>query len=761
MNLIKKLIIYQLVFILLASFLIPLNNIKALEPLVISQITITKTDKTATISWQTNRPAYGKIQYGLYSNDYHWQIQTNFKDSEHTMTLMGLMTETDYYFRLSAEDEFSAVTSFEQNFKTNKKDDNQAPKISEVTVAYTTGSSATIQWLTDEPATSEAEYGMTTSYGTTRSDGNLVKVHDLTLTGLIDGTYYHFRAKSKDKENNVSIWYDMTFQTKLTNKSDQDDLVIYSIKPVSENDLTVTKTTAIISWRTNKLAEGWVRYGTTTNYGKTVATNPPRDFLQSITLTGLIPNTIYYFEIEAKDVLGRHVKSERFSFKTKGEVTVSVESQVLGASTEGLLVYLPFDEGTGDITYDQSFNNNNGLLDPANPPQWTEGISGNALNFLGQKENVKVPDNDTIRFRNSLSILAWIKINGFSPYNKIATKENAYELILGPNDGILRLALYPEGAGDWIWLNSPGRPLARNTWYFVAGTYDGNLLKIYVDAQKVGESQKTIDINNSTHPLYIGGNVIDNKEWFDGLIDEVAVFDYALTADEISNIYANGLARYLKYAGIPTKGSGNQPPASNSGTILGASNIPLNDSGGIYVCNPNLGYTRFKALYKTTDSPDIWAILETGQKHYITSPASFKHYQCDWSKVKIVSQKTLASYPNANLVRTPNEPIIYHLFQRPNHKWLKINIPSPTIFVSYSNNYWGNVARVNSLDIQAYPTAQLIKTAALPDVYLIEGTAKRRFQSVEVFSRLGYDWAEVVELNQTHLDSFTNGPVID
>lgn len=201
-----------------------------------------------------------------------------------------------------------------------------------------------------------------------------------------------------------------------------------------------------------------------------------------------------------------------------------------------------------------------------------------------------------------------------------------------------------------------------------------------------------------------------------------------------------------------------------TGMVLGVStadNRPVVTPASPYVCNPNLGYTKMKALYKTTDSPDVWTILETGQKHYITSPQAFNKYQCDWSKIKTVARSVLDQYPNANLVRTPDNPTVYYLFQRPQTKWLKRNVPSPTVFISYPENFWGNVARLDILDIQSYPDAQLIKTQGKPEVYLTSGQFKRHIKNVEVFERLGYDWAEVVTLSQVHLDSFEDGQLVD
>jgi len=282
--------ICQLAVVLLGGFFVV--PVLAADPLTISGITVTKSDKSATITWQTNRDALGKVEYGLYTNNYHWTVNTNQKKEDQAITISGLYPDTVYFFRITADDDTSQISSFEQSFKTEKESDNKSPILSEVNVPYTTGGTATVQWVTDEPATSEIEYGMTTNYGSSRNDGRLVKIHDLTISGLTDGTYYHFRAKSKDKNNNISKYYDMTFQTKLTYRTDNDSLIIYNIAPVSANDINIGETTAIISWRTNKLSEGWVRYGTTQSYGQTVATNPPRDHFHNITLTGLNPNQI-------------------------------------------------------------------------------------------------------------------------------------------------------------------------------------------------------------------------------------------------------------------------------------------------------------------------------------------------------------------------------------------------------------------------------------------------------------------------------------
>jgi len=348
-------------------------------------------------------------------------------------------------------------------------------------------------------------------------------------------------------------------------------------------------------------------------------------------------------------------------------------------------------------------------------------------------------------------MLAWVKINSFGGYNKIITKENSYEILLGPDAGVLRMALYPVGASDWQWLNTSTKPLVKNTWQLVAATYDGNKMQLYVNGRQVAERAIRLTINDTANSVDIGGNVVDNKEWFKGAIDEVAVFNYALSIDDIDNIYQSGVGSYLAEAGIPTRDD-------NAGQVLGVSN--MDNPKSAYACNPDLGYTKIKALYRTSSSPDIWAILATGQKHYITSPESMAEYQCDWSQVKTVSQAKLDSYADARLVRTVSDSTVYYLYQRPEVKWLKLAIPSPTVFISYPQNYWGNIAVINDLDVAAYPNVELIKTADNSSVYYLANNQKQLIPSTEVFTKHNFLWFQVVTVNQYQLDSYADAGIL-
>ena len=170
-------------------------------------------------------------------------------------------------------------------------------------------------------------------------------------------------------------------------------------------------------------------------------------------------------------------------------------------------------------------------------------------------------------------------------------------------------------------------------------------------------------------------------------------------------------------------------------------------------------YSQAAALYKTIASPDIYAIVN-GQRHYISSPASFKEYGYNWQDIKIVSWSELLKYPRARLIKSPANSRIYYLYQRLENQWLKISLPSPTTFVSYPDNYWGNVITVTQLDIDNYPDVKLIKTKNDSAIYYLANGVKH-FISKAVFKERDFSLPEIAKISQIHLNTYKTGTALE
>jgi hypothetical protein len=91
--------------------------------------------------------------------------------------------------------------------------DTTPPVISAIATSSSGFSTSTISWTTDEPATSEVVYGLTTSYGSASSSATLTTSHSIQLSGLYSGSTYHFAVVSADSSGNTATSSDETLTT--------------------------------------------------------------------------------------------------------------------------------------------------------------------------------------------------------------------------------------------------------------------------------------------------------------------------------------------------------------------------------------------------------------------------------------------------------------------------------------------------------------------------------------------------------------------
>jgi len=128
--------------------------------------------------------------------------------------LGSLTAGTLYHYRVkSADASTNEATSSDYTFTTLSAPDTTDPVISNIQISSVTGNSATISWDTDELANGKVEYGQTITYGSEKTHLAYLTDHSLTLTGLTEGTLYHYRVKSTDASTNEAVSADYTFTT--------------------------------------------------------------------------------------------------------------------------------------------------------------------------------------------------------------------------------------------------------------------------------------------------------------------------------------------------------------------------------------------------------------------------------------------------------------------------------------------------------------------------------------------------------------------
>ncbi len=188
-------------------------------------------------------------------------------------------------------------------------------KISEVTVSVE-GDGALIRWKTDLPADSLVDYGVTTSYGQNAADATLTAQHSVALTGLQLQTTYQFRVKSTNESSTFAQSGNVTFSTLAEGEK---------APKLSNVEETAKDDSVTITWKTNESAAGEIEYGESTAYGS-VATGGNAKITHSVQLTGLKPETTYYYHIKVTDLDGNLFTSSNLTFKTKAKEAEPEES---------------------------------------------------------------------------------------------------------------------------------------------------------------------------------------------------------------------------------------------------------------------------------------------------------------------------------------------------------------------------------------------------------------------------------------------------
>lgn len=211
-----------------------------------------------------------------------------------------------------------------------------------------------------------------------------------------------------------------------------------------------------------------------------------------------------------------------------------------GVRPENIVGLWAFDEGNGKTATDSSGNKNHGKL--MGDTKWVKGKFGTALQFDGELDYVEVAHDDTLDITKELTIVAWAK------FDKIPARENVL-LDKGPKAGNAKYYLGYEPKEEAYFLNFNGQrwhagddfnsPKIKDTdWHHVAVAFDTASGKITSCVDSVCNEHKTDDalVSKGKDNLIIGdARFLETNRNFSytGTIDEIAVYNVALTVNEI------------------------------------------------------------------------------------------------------------------------------------------------------------------------------------------------------------------------------------
>ena len=196
-----------------------------------------------------------------------------------------------------------------------------------------------------------------------------------------------------------------------------------------------------------------------------------------------------------------------------------------------LVLYLSFDELKGDVAEDLSEFGNDATFN--GNPKLVDGQFGKAVDFDG-KTWAEIDDHASIDIVDGITIEMWANLRAAGNEQTGVEKGTTWKAglyTLAPyyrNGSILQFFDLPEHCDD----ENIGGNIQDETWHFIAGTWDGTTIKLYIDGELSKQSECKGKLVPNDDPLFIGARG-GTQRFVNGALDEIKMYNYALTEEEL------------------------------------------------------------------------------------------------------------------------------------------------------------------------------------------------------------------------------------
>ena len=388
------------------------------------------------------------------------------------------------------------------------------------TVAFT---NVTLSWLPATDNVGVVAYNVFKNNVLLSSTTNLSSI----LTGLTPTTKFTFGVTAVDAAGNQSAMSTLQVTT------GQDQTPDTQAPSVPTNLLAQIGSNSVqLSWTAstdNRAVIGYI----ISQDGVVIDTVPATTLTKFV--SGLAVLTAYTFEVWAYDA----AKNK----SAKAEKTVTTLA-ALNTGEAGLIANYPFDDNANDATPYL----NHGTIG-GNPTFITHaGVTGKAIRFDGNKDSVLVK-NAVQLISDYATVSFWIRVDS----TNLADAE-AYVIDFGHWDQRWKISLPQHRRIVWT-TNSKnalsnnfitdmdsgdGNELVIGIWWYVTMVHDGVNNIVYVNGVETKRSPTTGKLNSTARPLAFGNNPIEGGQYFFGALDNVKIYNKALTAAEINKLFKTG-----------------------------------------------------------------------------------------------------------------------------------------------------------------------------------------------------------------------------
>ncbi len=205
--------------------------------------------------------------------------------------------------------------------------------------------------------------------------------------------------------------------------------------------------------------------------------------------------------------------------------------------TNGLVGWWPFNGNAND----ESGNGNNGTVNGAALTNDRNGISISAYNLNGNNDYIEVANSSSFNLTNSQSISLWFNSDG-NQESVLLQKSNSTggngdggpQLVLRSNQ-LVDLSIFHNNTSNFVYSYIPS---TNQTWHHIAATWNGNIIKLYQNGVLSDSIPLSVVLNPCYESLMIGKRGLPNNDlYFKGVIDDIGIWNRALTQQEITALY--------------------------------------------------------------------------------------------------------------------------------------------------------------------------------------------------------------------------------
>jgi hypothetical protein len=252
-------------------------------------------------------------------------------------------------------------------------------------------------------------------------------------------------------------------------------------------------------------------------------------------------NTIYvvydWTTCSGSSIAGDYINTECYPFYgDEWTIETAVGSEESTTGPTDLAGYWEFEEGSGTVVGDSSGNGNDGVLH-GDGDEWVVGRIGGGLEFDGSNDYVDVGNDVSLSMTEEITIEAWVMSKDIgSRQGIVTTSTGTPRWSLEIRNSRLRFFAYPEDGSDYQLLGNT--VLSSDTWYHVVAIYSVSkgYTKVYLNGDGDGSEPRSVELGRTLEGVNIGRYEAIGGH-FNGIIDNVRIYNVALTDSEVLTLY--------------------------------------------------------------------------------------------------------------------------------------------------------------------------------------------------------------------------------